>query len=410
MDRRALLTTAGTSAALVGLGGCLERLARESDTTTETPSESNRANESGAGSEWQHDVGGFVSTVADGLVIGRRGPALEVRDQLFALDAATGDHQWEYQGPDGYNVQTDLTVDDAIYFGRGDDAIGSGRGTTYALTFDGEERWTRSTGSIYSPPRVDDGVVYVVGDDAVVRAFATADGTPLWDTEFDEQRAIGNTVAGIGESVYVCVGTIAALDPDDGTIQWTSGALDETIRTATAVDDVVYLTDRHGVAAVADGETRWRVPFESHARIEGITPTRVIVAQGDGIYAFDTTTGDERWRLEDSNPATVTVHGDRVYVGGGEIRALETTDGHELWTETVEAGVPVGTPTVVDEGDEGSDHAAYVQTDETRLHRLDADGEVTWTKSFESEIRNLVVDGRVFVGTASAIHALAPQR
>lgn len=404
MDRRALLTaTAGTSVALAGLGGCLERLARNSD-------EPNRTDESGAGNEWRHETGGFVSTVADGLVIGTRGPAVEVRDRIFALDAATGDHQWAYEGPEGYNAQTDLIVDDAIYFGRGDDAIGSGRGTTYALTFDGEERWTRSTGSIYTRPHVDDGVVYVVGDDGVVRAFATTDGTPIWDTGFDEQRAIGNTVAGVGESVYVCVGTIAALDPDDGTIQWTSGSTDDSIRTATAVDDVVYLTDRHGVAAVADGETRWRVSFENHARIGGITPTRVIVAQGNTIYGFDATSGDERWRLEDIDTATVTVHGDRVYVGGGEVRALEAADGQELWSETVESGVPVGTPTVVDEGDGGSDHAAYVQTEETRLHRLDADGKVTWTDSFDSEIRNLVVDDRVFVATASAIHALAPQR
>ena len=411
MDRRSLIKAACTIGTLAAptAAGCLQSLeaGRENgrgNGTGETNGDDCTIEDPGFdGSEWEHEVGGLVDVVAHGRVFGREDFAAENADGgVFCLDAETGAHEWTYGESGGYTTYTRPTVEDAVYVGRGTDAIGDGSGELYALEFDGEERWVADeVGSVYESPRVADCTVYVGGDDGVVRAFDANDGEELWNRELVD-GAVEIAVEAVTDVVYVHAGLLFALSPEDGSVLWSS---DETapVRGVEVVDDVAFLTTGDHVAAVVDGEERWREEISTNKWIHGVDSGRVIVRHRWNLLAFDVEDGAERWRLEDVRHLRTGVHDGRVYVGGedGVVRALDASDGEEIWTDTL-ADEPIDSLTVVEEDER---HAVFFNT-EDRLSRVDPDGEVTWSAAVDGGIRNHLIEGFAFVGTREGIHSI----
>ena len=356
----------------------------------------------------------MVDAVAHGAVFGREDFMADgAEGGVFALEVETGAHRWTYGETGGYTTYTSPAVADAVYVGRGDDAIGSGTGELYALEFDGEERWIRDVGSVYSRPRVVDDTVYVASDDGIVRAFETADGELSWRSEDLRSAYPDLTIATVHDDVvYVATAGLVGLDREDGSERWTYGTGDDRIRDATVVDGVAYLSTRDGVAAVVDGEERWHVEFESNAFVQAVEDDRVFVGHEWDLHALDAADGEERWVLEDLEGMRVAVHGNVVYVGDDRLRAIEAVDGSERWRTTVRDRTPVESIVVADDPNDenGADgeHEVYVHTGDSRLHRFEPDGEETWTETVEGKIRNYLVDRSVFVGTMEGIYALDP--
>lgn len=426
MQRRDVLEAAG-AVGLLGsslVSGCLQHPQAGATNDRENGDEPNGVQngqngdegdtgDGGDGPEWSHGIGGMVDAVAHGVVFGREDFMADgAEGGVFALDVETGEHWWTYGETGGYTMYTSPTVVDAVYFGRGDDAIGSGAGELNALEFDGTVRWTRDVGSVYSRPRVVDGAVFVASDDGVVRAFETADGELSWRTEDLRSASPDLTIAAVGDDVvYVATGGLVGLDRADGSERWTYGTGDDRIRGATVVDGVAYVSTRDGVSAIDGGEERWSVDFESNAFVQTVEGDRVFVRHEWDLFARDAANGEERWTLEDVEGMGVAVHGDVVYVGGDRLRAIDAVDGSERWSTSVGDGGPVKS-IVVDAATDGNaaadEHVVYVHTGDSRLHRFEPDGEETWTETVEGKIRNFLVDRSVFVGTTEGIYALDP--
>ena len=87
-------------------------------------------------------------------------------NNLFAVDAESGDEPWSYGTPEA--VRTGPTVaGDTVFVGSGSEFADTGTGGMHAVDVDsGEERWTFETSArVTSSPTVVDGVVYFGSDD-----------------------------------------------------------------------------------------------------------------------------------------------------------------------------------------------------------------------------------------------------
>lgn len=394
MKRRALLAATGTAA--VGLGGCLHGTFGNPD-----------------GAAWSHDVGGRVDAVADGRVFFGENFQDDAGDgSVTALDAATGEHRWSYGASNGLSTFTDLTVDDAVYVGYGDDAVGSGSGALSAVELEGSERWTFDTGSVYERPRLREGTVYVGSDDGVVRAIDAADGTLEWRYEVESDEAGGPpdpSVEAVGDAVYVAAGRLLALGPATGDLLWQFGDDDSSVSGAAVLDGRVLVRDGHAVRAVVDGEEQWSTgsTYESSPRIT-VDDGRVFVRAGTGLLRFDPDDGSTRWSVDVDHLSAWTVHGDRAYATGTELHAFDADDGTEYWSESVDEGLLDRVQVAAGDEDDGADHGVFVEQKDEAIHRVSPDGEATWSEQVPGNVRSVVVDDLVYVGTDEGVYAFDP--
>lgn len=398
MKRRALLGATGTVAA--GLAGCL-----------------GRSTDDAGGAEWSHDVGGWVGAVVEDRVFFTeewRGDS-DGDGSITALAADDGEHLWSYGSTHGYSAFTDLTVADAVYVGYGDDAVGSGSGELYAVDFDGTERWTVDTGSVYERPRVRDDVVYVGSDDGVVRAIGADDGEVRWRHEVESTEAGGPPDPAVeavdGAAVYVVADRLLALDPATGDQLWRFGDEDNSISSAAVHQGVAYVRDGYDVRAVEDGDELWTasLDFESFPRVD-VDDGRVFVRAGTALLRLDAEDGGKRWTVDVDELSDWTVHEDHLYAVGTALHALEVDGGDQRWSESVADGL-LDRVRVAAEGDAtgGDDHGVFVEEKNEAIHRVSLGGEVSWTESVPGNVRSFVVDDLVYVGTKRGVYAYDPE-
>jgi len=161
----------------------------------------------------------------------------------------------------------------------------------------------------------------------------------------------------------------------------------------------------HGTAAnglfaydVEDGSTVWNSPTNGR-----IAPSRPTVADGvvyigdweHIFYAFDSTTGSERWRYD----AGAILNHDSVVADGvvyfsdanGVIHAVSAADGTPIWT--LDTGFGITSLAM-------SDGCLFFGGSNSRISRLDAaTGAVEWSHHVPYSPRHIVlVDGIVYVG------------
>ena len=85
----------------------------------------------------------------------------------------------------------------------------------------------------------------------------------------------------------------------------------------------------------SNGELKWKKTIDGLKAIPFMTAQHIVVASLDGfVYAFDKSTGNEKWRFDTKNPihAAPTGYKDVIYiVSKQEIIALSETTGTILW-------------------------------------------------------------------------------
>jgi outer membrane protein assembly factor BamB len=170
---------------------------------------------------------------------------------------------------------------------------------------------------VTAPPIVAAGRVYVMDGAATVSAFDARSGSEVWRTNVRpsghrrDKEAFGGGLAFEGGKVYVSSGyrVVAQLDANTGAIGW-----------STATEQPV-----HAAPTVSAG--------------------RVLVVSIDNtLLTFDTATGAPGWNYQAlSEPARIlaasspAVSGDTVVASfsSGELVALRTTNGTDLWNEAL---------------------------------------------------------------------------
>jgi outer membrane protein assembly factor BamB len=198
----------------------------------------------------------------------------QVPDGLLAIDDASGELQWHYDGPTGQSESTHSVAyaDGTVYLSMVDTGV-------VALTADsGEVEWLNEVPAA-GPPTVASGRVYVPtetfdseGDEAAIRAFDATTGDPVWRQAGEGER-FGREIAAADGRIY-------------------------------CREDVDAIVCRDG----ASGEEVWRY---AAARIESKARP---VPMGDAVYVGVDAEDDERDGIVALDPAT----GDRV--GGVALR------------------------------------------------------------------------------------------
>jgi outer membrane protein assembly factor BamB len=208
-----------------------------------------------------------------------------------------------------------------------------------------------------------------------------------------------------GQHLYVTTrdGSLVALDLQRGERLW---ALAEVEGRAAAAGGAVVLRQSAGTVVSFDpgnGGMRWKV----ESGVPGTLPPvidgdRVFVA-GRGLAALELASGRVLWRTDDGAEATapVVVSGPRLYVGesDGTLRARDREDGKSIWMFKTDA--PLAAPPVVD----GPDRL-FLGTRDRRIVALGAqDGEPDWRWKVGADIQGpgLVYQNRVVFAAYDAV-------
>jgi outer membrane protein assembly factor BamB len=234
------------------------------------------------------------------------------KGQLTAIDEGTYNKIWTFP-PSG-----------------GTFACGSGASQKY--TIDG----------IYGEPAVDASNVYFASYDGAVYAVKRSDGTCAWRMATGDAILAAPILSPSGLNVASTDGYLYLLDPATGA-QKDRFNYGEAWATPLLTKDALYLATMAGQLWKLDPATLkpvWPAPFKVSGGL--MTPpalagdNTVIVGGISGLYAVDTTSGQQKWSASGKNwfwgpPA---VDGTAVYVTdlAGEVKALDGTTGKSLWS------------------------------------------------------------------------------
>lgn len=221
-----------------------------------------------------------------------------------------------------------------------------------------------------------------------VYAFDPAGGDQQWYTELDspdDTLDYTGDVTTNDDLVYTSgSGEIIALDPSDGTREWTQGVegyghrLQATADRLYACEKSVRALDAHS------GEEVWTTDLAAEGSRPTVVDGTVYVGTRDGVVvALDATDGEERWRrsLGGARVRQPAVVDSTVYVGGlrassGTVVALEAETGEVVWQESTTRVGPDQAPALTDDavfvGGRGDGQAQLVAHDRS-------DGSRQWT-------------------------------
>ncbi|WP_181692373.1 PQQ-binding-like beta-propeller repeat protein [Natronomonas sp. LN261] len=365
MQRRAFL--AATAASVGAVAGCFgtsnqalpngptsdwRQQAHDSRNTSASdvavPDRGNQAWDAG-------DAGSIEPLVADGMVY-------SVGASATALDAQTGDQEWEYDfsaqtGPTPTVTENHLLIpaeQQLVALNRSDGSeewsralprpaegslttdssiitlpLTARRGESGLVAFDattGDRLWGHTTLAARTTA-INDDRVYVTGyrqdgNTGVLRALSVADGSLLWETELDHPDT--EPVVANGGLLVPDQGTLAVHDPADGTRVRSLGTFGDRLGTAPAVSDgTAFLGTRDQkivAVSIEDGSTVWQ---QSGSATRGISVGREsIVTSGEslpeaslaGLAALDRSDGTVQWEHQiegfDAYPSTAPVLAD----------------------------------------------------------------------------------------------------
>ena len=217
-----------------------------------------------------------------------------------------------------------------------------------------EARWRVSIAGGYASPSVAGGRVVVMdrpvelGEVERVLAFDASDGAPLWMYEYEASYAGLSYPAGPrcapllrGGRVYTLgsVGHLTCLDIASGEVRWS-----RDLRAEYAIDQ--ERMPIWGISAAPVLEA-------------GLLIVPVSGSDGACLVAFDSASGEERWRaLEDrgnySSPIVIEQAGERVliYWSGDRVVGLRPSTGEVVWSvDHPSTRMPLGvaTPVLADE-------------------------------------------------------------
>lgn len=292
---------------------------------------------------------------------------------LYALNAATGDQEWVFNDPTDGIGSSPTVVNGTVYIGSNDQ-------TLYAVNADsGIQEWafTEPSDSVWSSPTVINGTAFVGSQDGRLYAVDADTGNREWTfTEpsggINSSPTVANGIVYFGSKDT----TLYAVDTDTGNQEWTFTEPSDTIRSSpTVVDGTVYVgsgIDSEGILYAIDadtGSTDWKVDVSEPVMRSSPAVSNGIVYVGTGeetgwqggtLYAINAANGTVEWSFSVSEiiNTTPTVYNGMVYFGSqnNSTYALDADTGSQQWEYDI-GGVSNGvhsSPTVVKDPNEGA--------------------------------------------------------
>jgi len=300
---------------------------------------------SDASEAWEASVAG-IYTLREPAVAGGR-LFVGSKETMWAFDATTGGDEWStYLG--GMTHHFAPTYRDGTLYAVSKEAGGVDNGApghVHAIeAASGRVTWSKRVPAT-STVTHDGSRLYVAGKrdgEGFVRAFDPGTGERGWrfDVAATDRSSVTGAPAYARETLYVPATLLAddgskagrpyALDPADGSVDWSVDTGSALSVAPVATEDRVYLAARDGTihALGHGGGTAWTV--DAGARIYS-RPTHadgrlLVVTTGDVVAVED---GEEAWRAgsERTQMTGATVAGDTLYVGGEPLFALDIATG-----------------------------------------------------------------------------------
>jgi outer membrane protein assembly factor BamB/tRNA A-37 threonylcarbamoyl transferase component Bud32 len=291
-------------------------------------------------------------TVAEGIVyIGA------YDNNLYALDAQTGQFVWKY-ATDGGIASSPCVSRDMVFVGSEDRIL-------YAINARaGGIAWTCPTGErIRSSPRIEYNQVFFGSDDGHLYAVSAQSGRVTW--KFQALGPIRSSPAISDDVVYFGSddGHVYALDIQNGNMKW-KYRTNRRVTSSPAVDE--------GLVFV--GSTDWNV------------------------YALDAQSGWAVWRYRTNNAviSSPAIGEDCLYIGSvdGNLYAIETKSGRLIWKFSAEGQI-ISSPRVAEE-------AVYFGSVDEHVYSVDIKtGKLRWSFKTGGPVPSspFVADGIIYIGS-----------
>jgi outer membrane protein assembly factor BamB len=309
---------------------------------------------------WRTDVAGIYTmpgpVVADDITFVGSG------ESAYAVDALSGKRLWDVDMGSLTHYFSPSVGEGHVLFGaQSNIASGGDAGRLSSFAFDGTERWRRSL-AVTSTPSVVGDTAFVgesTAERAQLRALSAADGGDRWVAPF-EATSIRGAPAVVDGVVFATAtksseaGVVAARAVEDGSEVWTR-TVDAGIQAAPVVQDgAVYVQANDGRLLALDagtGERLWTARLgQRGATPPALTDDRLIGLVENTLVAVDLGSGDRAWELDIGYTLIngVSVAGERVYVGGSRLTAVDVRTGESAWVQDVPGqGGGFGAPVVV---------------------------------------------------------------
>lgn len=286
--------------------------------------------------------------------------------RIVAVDAASGDVRWR----SGIvpTQQPPAAVDGMLYVGNEEgihamDAETQDRAWTFTPTELAGQQATTAGPRPTPQPTADDGSeptvsempqsmsAVIVTDSAIYGASGWADDSKVYalDPETGEQRwsIPGHSVAAVtDEAAFVYRnGTVSAVSPADGTVQWAKKNLTATGKLAVSNGQLFGSHDLGTTSAfdAETGEEYWTFEGEiENMALPSVSDSTVYVGSsptegrdGGNLYALNAASGDVEWcaHLGWESVAPPVIADETIFVGqsGGIIQARDAADGTLRW-------------------------------------------------------------------------------
>jgi len=304
--------------------------------------------------------------------------------QVTALDAASGDRQWQ--------VSLDTPISGGVGAGEEGIALGTPEGEVLLLSAaDGSVRWKSQVSSeVLAPPAVGQDTVVARTGDGRVFALEASDGSQRW---LYSRSVPSLSLRGHSAPVLVRNGVVSGFDNGrlsaltlaegdpvwEATVAVPEGRTDLERMIDIDADPLVVRGDLFAGAyqgrltgiSLGSGEIAWARDL---SLLGGLTvdASNLYATDDEGrVWALDRRNGASVWRSEELAGVTLTaptMHAERVAVAGsdGYVSWLDPDDGHVL-ARTALGRAKIAAPPLEHEG------RLYVLDLDGRLHGVEVD-------------------------------------
>lgn len=268
-------------------------------------------------------------------------------NNLYGLNALTGDFQWKY-ATEGGVVTRPALIEDTVLFGSEDRRMYAVSGRTGTLL------WTFTTdAAIHSSPVVAEGQVFFGSDDGFLYAVNLASNRLLW--RYDAGSPVRSSPVVSGDQIYFGTegGDLFCLNLT-GQLKWRSRSKRAVMCSPLVVRGTVIFTSLDSTIYAVDAKAGWSVwrfrMGKGSASTPCIAENNIIAGSADGfIYCIDAGNAREIWRFRADNQVSGSpvLYKDSVYCGAadGVLYCLEYRTGRQRWKFST-GGPITGSPVI----------------------------------------------------------------